>query len=401
MRSARETKNGKNLVVFLVWDFPPAKGGIQSYCYETISRLAKTYPVKVIAPQHQRHEETRFDSEQDFIITRFWIPKRLGGWIAIRYFLARVFLWGAFCFFLNKKIVFHCTHLVTGLIGYCLNRFFGTSYVVWTYGLEVISSSQLWVKPVLQRGDYIITISEFTKKHLLSFGISEDRIVKIYPGINPLLLKANFQSVWGKIEAEYSLQGCKILLTVGSLTKLQRYKGVDVVLQALPTVLNSILKVRYLVVGSGNDTPHLMALANHLGITSYVHFLGLVTDEELAALYAHCDLFVMPSREIIQNRKYHCEGFGIVYLEANAFGKPVIGGNCGGTQDAIIDHETGFLVDPIDINELAEKILCLLKDAELSKRLGENGRNRAFREFSWDRAVFQFRNQILERQTNA
>lgn len=391
----------KEPIDFLVLDFPPEKGGIQTYCYETISRLAKTHPVQVTAFRRCQQEEAYFDSKQDFKITRFWIPKILGRRIALRYFLIRIFLQKAFCLFFGQKSVFHCTHLVTGLVGYGLNYLLGASYVVWTYGLEISSFSRWWVKPVLQKAESILTISEFTKKQLLSFGIAENCIVKVYPGINPLLSKTYSPSVWRKIETEYSLQGSKILLTVSSLTKLQRYKGIDVVLQALPIILNSIPEVRYLVVGTGNDISYLTTLANQLGVASSVHFLGSVTDEELAALYAHCNLFVMPSREVTQSKRYHYEGFGIVYLEANAFGKPVIGGDCGGIQDAILDHQTGFLIDPTNIYQLVDKILCLLKDTELSKKFGENGRNRVLREFNWDHAVFQLRNQIVERGVNA
>src|SRR3990167_1195700 len=326
MKFTRDIKKEKDSIDFLVWDFPPEKGGIQTYCYEIISRLARSYSIKIIAPGHRDQEESDFDSKQDFKIIRLWIPKKLGRWIAIRYFLARAFFWTVFHYFSNKRSLLHCTHVVIGLVGYCLNRLFGASYVVWTYGLEVPSFPSWWVKPILQKANCILTISEFTKKQLLSLGICEDRILKIYPGINPLLSKNDFESVWRKLETQYSLEGCKILLTVSSLTKLQRYKGIDSVLQALPMVLHSIPNVRYLVVGDGNDISYLKSLVNQLELSSSVHFLGSVTHEELAALYAHCDLFVMPSREIVENRKYHCEGFRIVYLEANAFAKPVIGG---------------------------------------------------------------------------
>ncbi len=376
-------------VDFLVWDFPPSRGGIQAYCYETIRRLAQLYPVRVMAPKRQGSEESSFDSKQDFVITRFWVPKRWGEWLGIRFFLLRAFLWGIFHSFLHRHSPLHCTHLVMGLVGYGLNRIFGTSYVVWTYGLEVTSFSKLWVKPVLQRADYVLTISELTKRHLLALGVSANRIVKVCPGINPPLESPQLQRQWEEIESKNSLRHCKILLTVGSLTKLQRYKGVDIVLQVLPTIFTSFPQTRYLIAGSGDDLFNLIKLAEQLGVASKVHFMGTVSDEELAALYAHCDIFVMPSRELSHQGRYHFEGFGIVFLEASAFGKPVIGGNGSGAEDAIIHNETGFLIDPLDVHQLGTCILHLLKDGEFARRLGEKGRARVLSEFGWDQAVSQ------------
>ena len=88
----------------------------------------------------------------------------------------------------------------------------------------------------------------------------------------------------------------------------------------------------------------------------------------------------MPSREIESDT----EGFGITYLEANACEKPVIGGDSGGVSDAIVDGETGFIVDPTDPGQIAEKTIRLLSDRELADRMGKNGRRRVEKEYTWD-----------------
>ncbi|MGH7830929.1 MAG: glycosyltransferase family 4 protein, partial [Candidatus Binatia bacterium] len=311
----------------------------------------------------------------------------------------RTLLWGIFRSFFRRNRTLHCTHLVMGLSGYFLHRIRGIPYVVWTYGLEVNSFSKRWVKPILQNADSVLTISELTKKHLLTLGVPASRIVKVCPGVNHPPEIRPLEGRWEKIQDRHSLHHCKTLLTVGSLTKLQRYKGIDMVLQALPTILASVPQTRYLVVGSGDDAPYLRELAQRLGIAVNVHFLGEVSSEELSALYAHCDIFVMPSREILQNGRCHYEGFGIVYLEASAFGRPVIGGNGSGAEEAILHDETGFLIDPLDIEQLAECALRLLKDAELARRLGEKGRKRALGEFTWDRAAARLIG-LLEREVS-
>ncbi len=108
-------------------------------------------------------------------------------------------------------------------------------------------------------------------------------------------------------------------------------------------------------------------------------------DEELSAYYNAADVFVMPNRE----EGTDVEGFGIVFLEANACSKPVIGGRSGGAVDAIADGESGYLVDPSSPQAIAEAASRLLTDPALARRMGEAGRERARREFSWERAARQ------------
>jgi len=109
-------------------------------------------------------------------------------------------------------------------------------------------------------------------------------------------------------------------------------------------------------------------------------FLGKITDEEKWAWMDLCDIFIMPSRNIDDD----FEGFGIVYLEANLSGKPVIAGDTGGVRDAVQNGVSGLLVDPENVDEIANAIIKLSKDKELIKKLGEQGRERAIREFNWE-----------------
>lgn len=110
-------------------------------------------------------------------------------------------------------------------------------------------------------------------------------------------------------------------------------------------------------------------------------FAGRVPDEDLPDLYALCEVFVMVSRERIEENDV--EGFGIVLLEASACGKPVVGGRSGGVPDALADGVSGFLVDPLSQEEITEALARLLTDRDLAQRLGEHGRSRVVHEFQW------------------
>ena len=124
-------------------------------------------------------------------------------------------------------------------------------------------------------------------------------------------------------------------------------------------------------------------MVNDNGLIDQVIFAGRVPDDvTLREYYSACDVFVMPSQTVLSEEVCKGEGFGIVYLEANACGKPVIAGNKGGESDAVIDGLTGLLVDPMDVKAIARAIVRLLKDDKLSYKLGQQGLNRVKKEFS-------------------
>lgn len=174
------------------------------------------------------------------------------------------------------------------------------------------------------------------------------------------------------------LDGKKVLLT---LCRLVPRKGVDTVLEALPEIARSVPDVRYVVAGGGEDRARLLALAEKLGVMPLVQFLGRVPDADVPSLFDMADVFVMPARE----ERPCVEGFGLVFLEANACDKPVIASTSGGIPDAVVDGETGLLVPPAAPAPLAAAAIRLLGDAELRQRMGVTGRERVLRDATWER----------------
>jgi phosphatidylinositol alpha-1,6-mannosyltransferase len=171
------------------------------------------------------------------------------------------------------------------------------------------------------------------------------------------------------------------------MTKKETQKGIDSVIKSLPAVIDKIGPIEYRVVGEGDDVPRLQALARELGIAKHVLFMGGLPDAELREHYRRCSVFVLPSGQ---------EGFGIVFLEAMAYAKPVIGGAHGGTPFVVKDRETGWLVNWSNTGEIAEAILMFLGDEKLRKNFGHAGYQRLKREFTFKKFADNLNRILLE-----
>jgi phosphatidyl-myo-inositol dimannoside synthase len=168
------------------------------------------------------------------------------------------------------------------------------------------------------------------------------------------------------------------ILTVSRLDASERSKGVDHVLEAMPRVLDCIPNATHTVIGSGNDVGRLQSITRRLGIDKHVRFVGPASDAALTKAYGSCDLFALPSAK---------EGFGLVYLEAMAAGKPVVAARAGGTSEVVVDGMTGLLVDYGDVAALTNALVRLLSNRRLRADMGDAGRTRVEDEFSFDRYV--------------
>ena len=218
-------------------------------------------------------------------------------------------------------------------------------------------------------------VSRRTAELLEASGVTPDRISVVPNGVDPEVFKPRDAS---RLRADLG-EGGPILLSVA---RLVTRKGIDTVLRALPAVLREVPAATYVIVGDGPDYPRLARLAAELQVTRHVRFIARAGDE-LAEYYNACDLFVMPARE----EPGDIEGFGLVFLEAGACEKPVIGARAGGVVDAIIDGVTGRLVPPDDPAALCEAILGFVRAPERAAAFGRAARERILRECTWDHAA--------------
>jgi glycosyltransferase involved in cell wall biosynthesis len=170
----------------------------------------------------------------------------------------------------------------------------------------------------------------------------------------------------------------RIILTVGRWDPAERYKGADTLIAALPRVLKTAPDTSLVLVGDGDDRSRLERLARDLGVSQHAQFLHGLTPEQLFACYANCEIFALPSRG---------EGFGLVFLEAMAHAKPVIGGAHGGIPDIVEDGVTGWLVPHGDVERVAQALESLLNNPSRAAEMGARGRDRLEKTFSF--AQFQ------------
>ena len=270
-----------------------------------------------------------------------------------------------------------------GYLGLWLQRWFNLPFVVYAHGNEILGAMQSdWPKPrlTLQQANRVLANSQFTANLVQQVGVHPDKIDIVHPGCDI----SRFRPLHPSPDLRQNLLGTRdrgrIILTVGGLVAR---KGHDMVIRALPRLRQTVPDVMYLIVGDGPYRTHLETLAVALGVQDHVIFAGKVPGEYLPDIYALSDVFVMPSRE--QLDVCDVEGFGIVFLEANACGKPVVGGRSGGIPDAIIDGVTGLLVNPHDPEDIANALARLLTDGDLAVRIGRQGRLRVASDFNWAR----------------
>jgi phosphatidylinositol alpha-1,6-mannosyltransferase len=258
--------------------------------------------------------------------------------------------------------------------------------VVCTHGIEVWQPLPRVRRNALRKANVVLAPSKYTAEHVTADQGVDARKVRVLPWALDPQFEALAQNA-AKSAVPSRFPAGQVVLTVGRWRADERYKGMDTLITALPRLLPRWPELQLLAVGDGDDRAWLEDLAEETGVDRHVHFLSGLSYEELAACYGHCELFALPSRG---------EGFGLVYLEAMACGKAVIGGAHGGAPEVIEDGKTGYVVPHGDAAQLATAMATLLDDATLRAEMGRRGKQRVESEFKFSVFAKSFRKILRE-----
>jgi phosphatidyl-myo-inositol dimannoside synthase len=254
----------------------------------------------------------------------------------------------------------------------------GARTIVMTHGVEVWTPLSWSRRRALAQANLALGPSRYTVQKLVDVqGVAAERARRLAWPLSPSFLRLADAPASLPLPPAFPQDG-RVILTVGRWASAERYKGADDLIRALPQLRATLPDLHLVAVGGGDDLPRLRELATSLGVADRAHFLENLSREQVAACYARADLFALPSTG---------EGFGLVFLEAMAFSKAVVGVAAGGTTDVVEDGANGLLVPPRDPEALVNALARLLRDDSLRAQLGQRGGEIVRRKYAF--AAFQ------------
>lgn len=324
------------------------KGGIQVYSAFFIQALER------ILPDSDRHvflkndakstDDLQFNPDTKFQFAGQWKHS----WLHTPVFAFQVFL----AALQERPNLIICGHINFSPLALQIFNLLKIPYWVIVHGIDAWDIKEASKISALKAAEKILSVSEYTSNHILidqENSLENIHILSNTFNASQFIIQSKPQYLLDRYQLDKNQH---IILTVARLAGGDRYKGYDQIIQSLPIIRQQIPNIHYLLVGKGDDRDRVEAIIDSTNVRDCVTLTGFVSDEELGDHYNLCDVFAMPSKG---------EGFGIVYLEALACGKPTIGGNQDGAIDALCHGKLGALVDPDDIQKLAETIISILQ----------------------------------------
>lgn len=361
-------------VLVLTVDYPPIEGGISTVTLNLSRELAaRGHDVTVVAPHFPDME--MFDANESVDVIRFGGYQL--GWLRFLPFLMKSWRVTG-----RADVVFAMNIAYGGTVAWLAHVVRGARYVTFAYAYEFLKFGKVpFVKTVLckvyENAVTVVAISEFTRSKLEAFGVDGSTIRVVYPGAD-IRTVPDAESVEAA-NYRYILEGGPVILGVGRFTPR---KGQMTLVRALPRILEQYPDATLVLVGRGQCLYETTQEAHRLGVREHVRLPGRLPEEDVVALYAACDVFALPTAQVGDE---DVEGFGLVFAEAQAYGKPVVAGRSGGVPEAVRHGETGLLVDATDPNDVADAILSLLRYPSRAAALGNAGRTRVEEELNWSR----------------
>ncbi|MFT6987880.1 MAG: phosphatidylinositol alpha-1,6-mannosyltransferase [Psychromonas sp.] len=365
-------------------NFPPKSGGSGRWFWELYSRLPQN-EYEILAGDELAAE--KYDSDAKIHILRGNLTSSEWGFkssIGLKFYFKSALL--------VRKIIkqrqitqLHCGRVLPeGVIAWLLNLFTGIPYVCYVHGedLETAQSSreQYFIcGQVIKRAKAIICNSQNSANIVAKFGKqAASKTQVLHPGVDSNIFVPKQRNQ----ESLTSLNWIDkiVVLTVG---RLQARKGQDMMIKAIPEILKAKPNFLYAIVGDGEEFDALVKLSTELEVERHVQFLRGITDEQMIECYQQCDLFILPNRTIDND----IEGFGMVLVEAQSCGKPVIAGDSGGTKETMLLGESGVIIDATQPSNIASTVVGMLSDEQKLKDMGSKGREHVLKSLDWKALV--------------
>jgi phosphatidylinositol alpha-1,6-mannosyltransferase len=350
-------------VLFCSANFPPSPGGISRFSEGIVHSLKKK---KIDLCVLSDGFDIRKKSKKAYVCYYFNVNI-----VFIQVLLRTIHVLFATIKF-NPDIIFISTWKEYGFGALLANWFLKKDFFVQVHGTEIMKYSKgslhfLLSKIIFHFSKCIIPNSSYTSSLLNKYKVDSSKVEVFHPGVQTIRhsgQKKNFKEF-------LFFSACRLIYR----------KGIDLSIEALEHLKDKEWK--YYIAGDGESIDFLINLVNKKGLSEKIKFLGHISDELLNYYYSVCDIFLLPGRYCEND----IEGFGIVYLEANLFGKPVIGSRIGGVEDAIIDGVTGLLTENENIDDILEKITILYNDKILRAKLGYQGKIRTEKYYLWENHI--------------
>jgi phosphatidylinositol alpha-1,6-mannosyltransferase len=368
--------NNEGKVLFVTNDFGPRAGGIETFIIGLIERRAFASTIVYTSAQANSQEydqmwEKKYGVKVIRDFSRILLPtprvaRRISALIKAEGISVAAF--GAAA--------------PLGLLAHSMKRSGIVRIVALTHGHEVwwakVFPFSLLLRRIGTGVDSLTYLGEYTRQ-MISRPLTQSAksaMIKIAPGID-----TDHFSPRNSADLRQSLQLSQKKVIV-CVARLVHRKGQDKLIDAMPSILESISNAHLLIVGQGPYQSKLVKRVKKLGLEESVTFVGRINYEKLPEYICVGDLFAMPSRSRFGGLEV--EGLGIAYLEASACGLPVIAGSSGGAPDAVVDGKSGVVVNGTDITAIAKTVIKFLRDPEGSRQMGQFGRNWVVEKWRWE-----------------
>lgn len=394
----KNNHNNKKRVLIVAADFKPLKGGVSEFSYQMARGFVNLGAEVLILSPHYSGIETR-DEQLNLQIKRTWPPFVSGRGLGVTTKIKRVGSLAALTTAMLKARKAFKPHIIyfSSMFPLAAFSYLNGSIVTTFHGRELsFYCRNAWFakvnKCILQRScrnsALILANSSYTKKLLVELGIDDVKIFVTGCGVD----SDRFSNTPATEDArnKLGLAGKRVIFSLG---RLDDRKGFDSVIKCIHNIRRKFPDIVYVIAGKGPQKAELESLIARLDLQDYVHLVGPISDEAAVDYMAACDVFAMPNKETADRS---VEGFGIVLLEANCCGKPVVAGRSGGVVDAVEHEKTGILVDPYDLNDIEAALVRLFEKPELATKLGLQGKHRAEKNFRWTTVAEKACREILK-----